>query len=123
MGMVKNRKLARRISDAGWGEFVRQLEYKDSWYGCKILKVDRFFPSSKTCSCCGWVKEDLKLSDRQWKCGGCGEVVDRDHNAARNILKQATVGSTGINAGGEGKVQGISPVALNEAGSHVRLRL
>jgi putative transposase len=118
-GMVRNRNLSRRVGAVGWGEFVLQLEYKGSWYGCKVIKVDRFFPSSKTCSCCGWVKEDLRLSDLRWKCGNCGSVVDRDHNAAINIL---TAGSAGINASEEGKVQAL-PVALNEAGSHIKLRL
>lgn len=84
-GMVRNRSLARAISDAGWSELVRQLEYKCKWYGRTLVKVDRWFPSSKTCSACGLVRDSLDLSVRQWRCE-CGAEHDRDHNAARNIL-------------------------------------
>ena len=85
--MVKNRKLAKHISDAAWAEFVRQLEYKGEWYGCKVVKVGRFAPSSKTCNCCGAIKYDLTLKDRSWTCRVCGVTHDRDTNAALNILK------------------------------------
>lgn len=85
-GMVRNRSLARSISDAGWGELVMQLEYKCDWYGRQFVKVDRWFPSSKTCSSCGLVLERLDLSTRNWRCEGCGAEHDRDHNAAKNIL-------------------------------------
>lgn len=85
-GMVKNRKLAKHISDASWGHFVTLLQYKCNWYGKSLIKVNRFFPSSKTCSNCGWINQDLKLSDRQWTCNPCGVVHDRDFNASRNIL-------------------------------------
>ena len=85
-GMVRNRSLARSISDAGWSELVRQLEYKCDWYGRQLVKVDRWFPSSKTCSACGLVLERLDLSTRNWRCEGCGAAHDRDHNAAKNIL-------------------------------------
>lgn len=84
-GMLKNHKLAKSISDASWSEFVRQLEYKSAWYGRTLVKVDRFYPSSKTCSCCGHVNQDLVLSDREWMCTNCQTVVDRDLNAAYNI--------------------------------------
>lgn len=83
--MVKNPKLARSISDVGWGEFYRQLDYKSKWYGSEFQQVARFFPSSKKCSSCGLVKNDLKLSDRNWVCS-CGIEHDRDLNAALNIL-------------------------------------
>ena len=84
-GMVRNRSLARAISDAGWSELVRQLEYKCGWYGRTLVKVDRWFPSTKTCSACGLVRESLDLSVRRWRCE-CGAEHDRDHNAAKNIL-------------------------------------
>jgi putative transposase len=84
--MVKNRKLARSISDAGWGELVRQLEYKSQWYGRALVKIDQWFPSSKRCGNCGHVVERLPLSVREWDCPECGAHHDRDVNAAQNIL-------------------------------------
>ena len=85
-GMVRNRSLARSISDAGWSELVRQIEYKSGWYEREFVKVDRWYPSSKTCSGCGLVRERLDLGTRHWRCEGCGAEHDRDHNAAKNIL-------------------------------------
>jgi putative transposase len=85
-GMVKNHSLARAISDASWAELMRQLSYKAEWYGRKLVKVDRFFPSSKTCSACGHLLNKLPLRVRSWECPSCGATHDRDHNAARNIL-------------------------------------
>jgi putative transposase len=84
-GMMKNHKLANAISDGGFYEFRRQLEYKTKWYGSKLFVIDRFFPSSKTCSCCGNVKDKLKLSKRTYECENCGLSIDRDLNAAINI--------------------------------------
>ena len=84
-GMVKNHRLAESISEMNFGEFTRMLEYKASWYGRAVVKVDRFYPSSKTCNHCGYIKKDLKLSERKWVCPECGEVIDRDYNAACNI--------------------------------------
>jgi len=83
-GMLKNRKLAKSIADASWSEFFRQLEYKARWYGRDIVAMDRFFPSSKTCSACGTVLKKLPLSERSWACA-CGVEHDRDINAAMNI--------------------------------------
>ena len=84
-GMVKNHRLAESISEMNFGEFCRILEYKASWYGRVVVKVDRFYPSSKTCNHCGYIKRDLKLSERKWVCPECGELIDRDYNAACNI--------------------------------------
>ena len=92
--MLKNHCLAKAIQDVGWSEFVRQVEYKAKWYGRTVVKIDRWTPSSKTCHCCGWVKEDVTLSDRVFVCEDCGNVTDRDYNAACNSL---TVGQTAGN--------------------------
>ena len=89
LGMLKNKKLAKSISDVSWSEFVRCLFYKCEWYGKTILSVDRWYPSSKTCHLCGFVKKDLTLEDRIWVCPNCNEIHDRDINAAKNILKEA----------------------------------
>lgn len=85
-GIMKNHRLARQISDVAWGEFVGMLTYKADLNDKKIVKIDRFYPSSKTCHNCGYVKKDLKLSDRSWVCPECGAILDRDVNAAMNIL-------------------------------------
>ena len=84
-GIVKNHRLAESISEMNFGEFVRILEYKANWYERVVVKVDRFYPSSKTCNHCVYIKKDLKLSERQWICPICGELIDRDYNAACNI--------------------------------------
>ena len=84
-GMLRNHKLANSIQEMNFGEFKRMLEYKANWYGRKIVFVDRFYPSSKTCNHCGYVNKKLKLSDRQWVCPDCGETIERDYNAALNI--------------------------------------
>jgi putative transposase len=84
--MVRNRHLARAISGCGWGEFRRQLEYKCEQYGRRLVVIDRWYPSSKTCSACGHLLADLSLSTRNWRCPSCGTRHDRDINAAKNIL-------------------------------------
>ena len=87
--MVQNHKLAKAISDVAWGEFRRQLTYKAEWYGRKLITVDRFYASSQTCSCCGKKWAGTKnLSVRKWTCPNCGAVLDRDTNAAINILNE-----------------------------------
>lgn len=87
-GMVKNHNLAESICEMNFGEFRRVLEYKANWYNRKIVFVDRFYPSSKTCHNCGYINKSLKLSDRQWICPRCGEVIERDYNAALNMLDE-----------------------------------
>lgn len=84
-GMVRNRRLALSLADVALGEVTRQMQYKKEWFGGVLQKVGRFYASSKTCSDCGHVNKDLTLSDRQWTCGGCGTIHDRDWNAAKNI--------------------------------------
>jgi IS605 OrfB family transposase len=84
-GMLANRRLARRIADAGFGEIRRQLAYKTTWNGGRLIVVDRWYPSSKTCSGCGVVKAKLALSERTYHCHNCGLSLDRDLNAARNL--------------------------------------
>jgi putative transposase len=87
-GMVKNHSLAKAISDVGWGGFMRQLEYKAKWYGRTVVKIDRWYPSSKTCSACGHLLDTLTLDVREWVCPACGVWHDRDRNAALNILTE-----------------------------------
>ena len=99
-GMLHNHCLAKAISDVGWGEFTRQLEYKAKWYGRTLVKIDRWYPSSKTCSDCGHVLDTLTLDVREWVCPWCGAWHDRDINAARNIL---AVGLTASDCGGNGR--------------------
>jgi len=84
--MVKNHKLALAISDASWGELIRQLAYKCEWYGRELIKIDRWFPSSKRCGNCGHIVDKLPLNIREWECPKCGTNHDRDINAAKNIL-------------------------------------
>lgn len=86
-GMLSNHKLAKAISDTSFSMFKSMLEYKCNWYGKELVVIDRFYPSSKTCSKCGWKKEDLTLSDRVFKCENCGIEIDRDLNAAINIQR------------------------------------
>ena len=100
-GMVKNHSLAKAISDVSWSEFTRQLMYKGLWYGTIVKKIGRFEASSKTCSVCGYKLEKLDLSVRSWTCPGCGSFLNRDGNAAVNILNMSTAGMAESYAGGE----------------------
>jgi putative transposase len=119
-GMVQNHTLAKSISDSGWGAFGRMCEYKAPWYGAVVERVDRFYPSSKTCHVCGLVNDDLQLSHRIWTCAHCGTVHDRDHNAALVLKRAPTVGATGRYTPGEiaSAAGGSSPgAAVVEPGS------
>ena len=88
-GMMKNHNLANSIQSASWSEFVRQIKYKSEWFGKNVIFIGRFEPSSKTCSKCGYVNDELTLRDREWVCPNCGEHHDRDINAAINIKRFA----------------------------------
>jgi putative transposase len=113
--LVRNHTLAKAISDVGWGEFVRQLDYKADWYGRTLVKIDRWYPSSKRCHACGFVLDTLNLTVRQWTCPQCDVRHDRDINAAKNIL---AVGLT-VHACGETVRPGramLNPARPSEAG-------
>ena len=86
--MLKNRKLAKAINDASFGEIKRQLEYKATWYKKVLIKIGTFYPSSKTCSNCNYINQELKLQHRSWKCTQCAKTHDRDYNASINILNE-----------------------------------
>ena len=98
-GMVKNKKLSKHISDASWGRFVTMLTYKSEWNDKQLVKIDRFYPSSKTCNCCGYINSSLKLSDRNWTCPVCNTELDRDINASINILSEGYRINNNISAG------------------------
>ena len=87
-GRVRNHKLAESISEVNWGEFRRILTYKAAWHGRRLVFIDRFYPSSKRCNHCGYIYKELTLKDRQWVCPECGSLIDRDYNAALNILEE-----------------------------------
>ena len=88
-GMLRNHKLARAISSVSWSSFFNMLEYKAYWFGCTVIRVPTFYPSSQTCSCCGHKNVAVKnLSIRKWECPSCHTVHDRDKNAAINILRK-----------------------------------
>ena len=98
-GMLKNHSLAKHISDAGWYGFLSQLKYKGEWYGCRVIETGKYFPSSKACSSCGYVLDNLPLSCRNWTCPKCGAEHDRDINAAINERNKAIEISTGVSPG------------------------
>ncbi|WP_143022366.1 RNA-guided endonuclease InsQ/TnpB family protein, partial [Nonomuraea maritima] len=100
-GMLRNRRLARKIADAGFGEIRRRLTYKTAWAGGRIVAADRWYPSSKTCSGCGAVKAKLPLHVRTYACDACHLVLDRDDNAARNLAALAATCSTGTGVAGD----------------------
>ena len=94
--MMANHKLAQAIQNVAWSGFVSKLEYKAQWYGKEVVRIETFFPSSKTCSCCGHIKSKLTLKERDWTCSQCNTKHDRDVNAAKNILQRGiTILSSG----------------------------
>jgi len=99
-GMLANRKLARAVADQGFGTVRRMLSYKTAWNSGQLVIADRWYPSSKTCSACGWRKPSLTLAERRFTCDACGLVMDRDENAARNLLALAASGAERLNACG-----------------------
>jgi len=116
-GLLKNRKLSRHISDAGWYEFRRMLEYKTKWYGSTLVIAPRVFPSSKRCSKCSTIAEKMPLNIREWQCNVCQVMHDRDVNAAKNLLIYSTGSSPGIYACGD-----TSGGANQKFASHVSLK-
>ncbi len=112
-GMLRNRRLAGSIADAGMSGFLTKLEYKCAWYGAEFVKADRWFPSSKLCAHCGWHHGELSLSDRQWWCGSCGALNDRDRNAAEN-LKEWPGSSFPVSGRGD-RVSQAMPAVASEA--------
>ena len=102
--MQKNRCLSKSIADASWSEFLRQLEYKAKWYGRELVGIDRWYPSSKRCSDCGYTAPKMPLNVRQWTCPECGSIHDRDVNAARNVLAAGLAVSA--------RREAVSPVSL-----------
>jgi putative transposase len=104
--MLRNRRLARRVSGVGMGELRRQIEYKTGWAGSTVHLADRWYPSSKTCSGCDVVKTKLRRSERMFRCDKCPLVLDRDRGAARNLarlVEQDTGGTSSQNCAGDGK--------------------
>lgn len=106
-GMLTNRRLARAVADQGFGQVRQMLGYKTGWNRGRLLLAGRWYPSSKTCSACGWRKPSLTLAERVFNCGACGLVMDRDHNAARNLLNLAASGAESLNACG-GRLRPVS---------------
>jgi putative transposase len=104
-GMIKNHKLSKHISDVSWSKFIELLTYKAEWNDKKIVKIDRFFPSSKTCNCCGYINQNLNLNIREWTCPSCKTKLDRDLNASKNILNEGykiiSSGTDDYRSGGE----------------------
>jgi len=123
-GMLKNHRLAAAIADVGFGEFRRQLEYKGRWYGCEIQVADRFFPSSKKHFECGFINYNLTLADREWLCPYCGQLVERDLNASKNLrsLIAPTASSAESHAWGE-SVSPVQQAGLVEPGTKQQLYL
>jgi len=114
-GMLANRRLARHVADASFGEFRRQVEYKAGWRGGRVVVADRWFASSKICSACGAVKAKLALSERTYVCTSCGVVADRDLNAARNLAgygRQVVAGSGPETVNGRGADRKTGPARL-----------
>ena len=113
---VKNHSLASHIADSAWGEIIRQLKYKCKWYGRELVKVDRWFPSTKRCSDCGYVGDKKPIDVREWTCKECGCMHDRDVNAASNLKQVGTAGLAGRQ--GSGGQRKTSPAIAQEGSGH-----
>ena len=113
--IMKNHKLAQAMSDVSLGTFYTMLEYKCDWNEKQFVKIDRFFPSSKMCSGCGWINQDLTLKDREWACTSCGEKHDRDFNASKNILKQGLKILSGSGIESDTKQKQVEALSLDES--------
>jgi len=120
-GMMKNHKLSKHIADVSWSKFIEFLTYKAEWYEKQIVKIDRFFPSSKTCNCCGYINQNLKLDMREWTCPSCHTKLDRDLNASKNILnegyKQISSGTDDYRRGDE-----IRPTSVGTIGETSKIQ-
>jgi putative transposase len=119
-GMVKNRRLSRAVSDMGFFEFRRQLEYKAAQHGAMVVVADRWYPSSKTCSACGYKLETMLLSAREWTCPSCSSVHDRDLNAAinlKNLAVSSTVSACGEDGSGSGRKTRAKPASVKQESS------
>ena len=119
-GMRGDHHLARSISDAGWGEFLRQLEYKAAWYGCGFEQINTFYPSSKVCHRCGTRKDDLTLADREWDCAECHTHHDQDVNAALNILREGRIKSAMKRRAGMARTETPGETCAVKAGRRTR---
>jgi putative transposase len=122
-GIMSNRRLARAVGDAAWGELARQVTYKQHWRGGQVMVADRWFASSKTCSSCGTLRKDLTLSDRTYTCGTCGLVRDRDLNAAANLAAWAEDHTRGEARDGDRQAAGpvINACRRDGTGPHTRV--
>jgi putative transposase len=119
VNMMKDSHRAKSIADASWGELLRQLQYKSEWNGRTFVQIDRFFPSSKTCNKCKFIKDDLTLDEREWTCPVCGSELDRDLNAAENILEQGLkIYNSGSGTESESKEKREEASPLGESMSH-----
>jgi len=113
--IMKNHNLAQTMSDVSLGTFYSMLEYKCEWNEKQFVKIDRFFPSSKTCSKCGWINQDLTLDVREWECSSCGEKHNRDFNASKNILKQGLKILSGLGTNSDIKQKQVESFSLEKA--------
>jgi putative transposase len=117
VGMIQNEHLSKSISDVSWGKFLIYLNYKSDWNNKKLLKIDKWFPSSKTCNICRYINQDLTLNIREWVCPKCGTKHNRDYNASINILREGlnllSVGTTDYTHGDGG-------YEVNEVGNYFK---
>ncbi|NBP58069.1 transposase [bacterium] len=113
--IMKNHNLAQSMSDVGLGTFYSMLEYKCEWNDKQFVRIDRFFPSSKTCYNCGWINQDLTLKDREWTCPSCREKHNRDFNASKNILKQGLKILSGSGTDSDIKQKQVEALSLDES--------